>query len=573
MNRLIKMNRNNIIEKLLVLFIVVYPISFIWQGLDFTDMGYSLTNYQLIFSSPEDMVRGFNSWLTNVIGGTSLLLFNDFGVIGARFSAVLVFWATTYFVYLTLKPYIDRTILLLSLLVSLILIERVFWINYNNLTALFFVIAIYFLIKGLRADKNIWLLIAGIIIAMNVYIRFPNITGISLLFTVFIYGRFIRARLQKQLKWFFTVLLGVIIGAIIPLAIMSLMGHFHLYWDTVSLLWDSLTEKSSANHTASSLLSTYIGQFYTIVKYALLLLIIFIGIATVNKKKDRTILMNCVYFILILGSLVLIFDHASGQRDTFLSLITAQIILTNVWLTFKKDNKEMSFISLLSLFILLFVPLGSDIGVRNAGYGMHLAYPVSLSFLLRKQYLQKLTIRNLLLVVNILFIFITLIYGTVSAYQYTYRDTDVRTDMIYQVSHPKLKWVFTTETRAKTIQDLLNNLSEFIEPGDYLFAYEAIPLVYYLTDTKPYLFSAWPMLNEPIEFEEILKRAELERSELPVVVRPKGRTTSFYWPHDAGLITNPRYIKDRVIINNFLEKNKYTQIWENNFFEILISKK
>ena len=52
-------------------------------------------------------------------------------------------------------------------------------------------------------------------------------------------------------------------------------------------------------------------------------------------------------------------------------------------------------------------------------------------------------------------------------------------------THPKLRGIKSTPRRVKAIEQTLNFLKPLVKPGDYLFAYDDIPMFYYLTDTRP----------------------------------------------------------------------------------------
>ena len=141
--------------KILTFLIIIFPLLFICQGLDFTDMGYALVNSQQIFNDPFSIQYGIGTWLTNIIGGTWLYLFNDLaGLIGFRFASVLIVYATIAVAYFALKPYYRSEYILVSLLFAEIFIHKIYWINYNNLTALFFVIGSFFMIKGFEKGNK-----------------------------------------------------------------------------------------------------------------------------------------------------------------------------------------------------------------------------------------------------------------------------------------------------------------------------------------------------------------------------------------------------------------------------------
>ena len=72
---------------------------------------------------------------------------------------------------------------------------------------------------------------------------------------------------------------------------------------------------------------------------------------------------------------------------------------------------------------------------------------------------------------------------------WTHRDSPDRLAMLAAIDHPKLRGIFTTSSRARAIEELLRALQPLVRKDDYLFDHMQIPLVYFLTETRPYLSS------------------------------------------------------------------------------------
>ena len=82
------------------------------------------------------------------------------------------------------------------------------------------------------------------------------------------------------------------------------------------------------------------------------------------------------------------------------------------------------------------------------------------------------------------------------------------------------------------------------------------------------------MLYQPIQFKEVVQRAINERKGLPVIIRAKRNTAIFEWPNSrTGLRISRQYIENRKIMEYFIQAYHYKLIWENNFFQILLSDK
>jgi len=99
--------------------------------------------------------------------------------------------------------------------------------------------------------------------------------------------------------------------------------------------------------------------------------------------------------------------------------------------------------------------------------------------------------------------------------------------------------------------------------------YHTVSTLYFLTETLPYLYNAWPFLYEPHQLRYYLEKAEKERPANPVVVRSKYSLQNFEWPKSKFINRSTRYTENLKIMADFLQRKKYQIVWENEVFEIL----
>lgn len=59
----------NMNAKTFFLYIFLYHLLVVFQGLDFNDEGFHLAFYQQIFSDPESVQYAFWGWLSGILGG------------------------------------------------------------------------------------------------------------------------------------------------------------------------------------------------------------------------------------------------------------------------------------------------------------------------------------------------------------------------------------------------------------------------------------------------------------------------------------------------------------------------
>jgi hypothetical protein len=144
--------------------------------------------------------------------------------------------------------------------------------------------------------------------------------------------------------------------------------------------------------------------------------------------------------------------------------------------------------------------------------------------------------------------------------------------MVYPINQPMLKYTYTTKDRAIVVQGLVDELKKYVKKNDYLLSTE--PMVYYLTDTKPYLYTSWPLevYEDEGDFNAAIGRALKERSSLPVIVMNKGSEYSYDWPNiidERGGFEK----ENALILEAFIITKQYKCVWNNGYFEIMVPPK
>jgi hypothetical protein len=580
--------------KFVIFLIILYPLLFIWQGLDFTDMGYSLTNYQQIFNDPESSgYFSFNLWLTNIIGGIWILLFGDsLGLLGANLAGVLVTYLTIGLSYLLLKPYIDRKYLLIGLLFTLIFTKWFFLLHYDNLTALFFVASALFLTNGLKSANNWKVLVSGLILGLNIFIRLPNILGFSLILSIFFYGYINKTSIMPQAKQAISFISGYIIAILLALFTMKILGHYEIFTDSVNMLLN-VSSDPQGHHNLGYLILNCIREYKRMIVY---LSVGILGVLVVFNLLSLYKSRNLYYIFIVMLGIVALFVlllrllyhnlHLFHYSDVvFLVLGILYTVLLLYATGIEKSNKQLRLINFVALLILIIIPFGAGVGLRLSIFGMWIPIPIAYAYISRfKEIKVKISIvndsdsTNLMLGLSswetkifrgVVFILLVM-FSLYLAFGDTYNDSGNRIKMLYSVEHPRLRGIFTTQERAKVTQELLDEIPKYVNEDDYLLAYNEIPMLYFLTKTKPYLYNSWIEGEVPYKVKQLLDKAIRERPNLPVVVKAKYTANDPYWPKRNAPTKLSDINENIATIDNFTKLNGYSIVWENDFFEILI---
>jgi len=562
------------------LLLFIYPLLFIWQGLDVTDSGFFLSNYQLFFE--DGNIRSVHvAWLTNVIGGIWWNLFGNLGVIGFKLLWVLMIWIGFYLAYRLLKPYTSKHLLGWALFITLLAVTNRGgnWFNYNTMTSVLYMAGAWTLMEGLRQHSRSFLIASGFLLGISVFARLPNILAISLAAIIVIHGILNNRSLRTLINDLLFFSLGVLISSSVVLIAMEWLEHRQLFIAEVQHLF-SQAKKADYHHSGSGLLYLFIKDHIVAGIAGIACTLAIIGVSMLANKLFQP--KSGLWWLSIFGlagiaTVAFLLWHGFW-RWTIPGII--YLVLIAYIFGVIKQSIEYRILALIALGVLVLVPLGSGNGIYNAIHGMWIALPIVLLFFMQPTQ-PTVTIRNWkwppesFNYAKVLVIVTLVLSSLTQAMSYTYRDSKNRLEMTATVEHLLLIGVLTTNERASVMQELLDELKEYVKPGDFIFAYEEISLIHFLTQTRPYLYHTWPMLEHPASFKKLIEKAEIERPLLPVVVRAKASTSVRDWPNnlDKGLEHKEPEISNRQLAEDFLNRHQYVKIWENLFFEILQPRK
>jgi hypothetical protein len=582
-------------DKLFFLIIFIYQLLFIFQGFSFNDEGFHFTFYQNIFREPQSVQYNFMFWFSGVIGGIFMYLFPNGGIFGFRLFGIVTETATIIVVYRMLKNYVKAGPLQVGLFMAVIMLSddpKDF--NYDNLSALLYVSAACVLFNGLRKNKNAPLLISGGLLALNFFTRLTNVLGIFM-GVVIIYHAFLEKKAVKDtLKKLIFFAGGFIAVVVLVFGFMKLLGQLTIFLDNIKTL--AQVGKSKENtHGLSHLIPSYVfGQLRSLKLATVLLVILTVAAAIYGRLKNVS---RRKIFVWASGILTVALLARMSLKDDFstymklMSCVAGLIFFAALVILFFQYDHNKKILMMLGCFILLALPAGSDYLYASERFAFWLCLPLAFDFYFairpvtmvtgnrfsnnntltallsfyneRRKYLQ--TIGKWLALSGVLFF---MYYSVI----HTWSDSADRTKMVYPVNNKFCNGIFTTKPKADAINELLAESAKYIKKGDYVLAYDAIPMFYYLSETKPFLRNSWPWLYDREVFEAELDKAVEQKKIRPVVIFQKANTIdNRNWPGTAEEnadwdFNNPR----NKAINKFLAANNYKKVWETEGFCIYV---
>ena len=579
-------------EKLFFAFIILVQFLFIFQGLDFTESGFDADFYSRIFSDPSSVQYNFIYWLTGIFGGIWLKLFPGMGLIGLRIAGILFTTCTFWITYDLLKKYLHTGPLRISFfLIILFLTTTVKELNFYDLTAFFFICTVWFLFSGLTREKPFLIFIAGIFISLNTFSHLSNILGFSLLLAIFFYGYLNRNPTRQVLVQTLLCLTGFIFMSLVLLVIMGAIHHDGIFLNSLKMNARGLLNLKNPGNFLS-FLKRYFFQFGQALAIAIVTIVVLWSCSAAWRRiktdlpRSISFLPTLKYVLLILlGLFCILHTIADPGFGVYLFLFYAGIsLITGFLIITGRQPKNLRILAAIGCLMLLGIPAASPMILISAGkYAVWIIVPITVDFLLniralssrvvvsenvRHSYEQVIDVGHMAGLRQII-VYLTLFFILCVTYFYPYQDNADRLKLKYPVNNSHAQGIYTTEKRARVVNELLTQSALYVKPNDYVLAVDEIPMYYYLTGTRPYMHNSWVGLYDDDVFRDELYKSARETGIYPVVIIQKGSTIGTNWPENASR----NYVlraNEMACLHDFLKTYQYNQVWENDFFKMYI---
>lgn len=557
------------------LFLIAYQLISVFWGFELCDSGFYMTFYDNIFKAPESVEYNFMYYLSGVVGGAFIALFPDAGIFDIRLLGVANNMITVYLVYILFRKHIHVSAIIIGVLLIIISYVALPMAFYNDLmTCLLYVLAVFYLFKGLRSNSNLWFIISGIIVALNTFTRIPNVLDYGIILLIILhklyYGETVRRCVGKCLVFTLSFITGII-GVIL---LMKFLGHYEYFINNLRELTSVAEDDSgTSSHTVTNMIFAQVRIYYMVFKFGIKIFLLY-TILLLSLKYIRGILLQLLVRIAIFTVLGILFY----RENVVIILCTFSItgLIGNIFLS---TNKAIKMLSWAGLSMILIIPLGSDGGMYNNGsiiYWLGLPMAISFYFSIKNKILPPAvsvqTVRKTLLLTLAIYIFIC---GVKTIAEGVYFDGGPLFEKQFSIRNKRTRHVYTSHERAIIINDLLAGIKPYIKENDCLFAYGSIPAINYMTRTKPFIGCSWPeLLSVPL----LKQKLNNYNGPLPAILRQKFDSIGkeFGAPDENYLIdcgveagTFKSNKKSRVI-NEFIEKNNYKIVFENQYFVLFL---
>ena len=541
MNIIFSIVKTNPYKITLVVFLTIFlfQIFSAFYGFDELDTGFFITGYEHFFEAPESVSQTMGYYLSNVIGGWFLKIFPYIGVWEFRIIGAILLDCIFLMVFLILRNEIPTIHLLLGFILIVLGQSRFpFFVGNGLLSCIFYTIFLLLLYRGISERNKILIFISGFIVGINIFVRIPNVMSISIVLIVLLNRWFIDG--NREYDYFSAIVFssGILVGCLSVFLLIRLLGHQQLMIDTIVNIVKSGNSEAGDNHSWSTLI---IVQLY-LYSQAVIFLCLFYTIFAIDRKvRDKKNIYLTISFFLIASFVIIYHVYLSESFNPLWALCFAGCLIG-----LRKQGK-LRLLSIFSLFMLLMEPFGSNSGYNQVCLPAILATPIACYFIINQK--------------NIIYVLVACFaLGLQFIKQGCYGDLGPIWEKNSLINVQELAHIRTTKEKAEVFNSSLPKLRSLIAQKDTLMVYDAVPLMNYLTHTRPVNGQSWPALN----------RSAIDLN--ACVSPPKILIQKFYNISDPLSATHGVPTGNQMV-DSYIQEHRYQIVWENPYFILLFPQK
>ncbi len=504
------------------------------RGVDLTDAGYSI-DYFTYFRSyePDLIIASFWSYL---IGHILTLLPYGRTWIGITFYATIFVALLAEFGYFFCKKYMDYRIAAVGEVFAIMYCWNPSTVVYDYLSFLLFEIGIILLMQGIYKDSWGFMLLAGMVLGFNVFVRVPNLAQCATIGVLWLYAIWNKKKILWTIKRTVVCVAGYV--GILGVSVLVIIYRYGL-----------LNFKIAMYNLVN--LSTTQDSY---------------GIGYMATETIRAVFRYWKYF-----SIRTYVEYVSDVLGATSIILLAGIFLSIAGIVFYK-NTEKKLLNVIFLGVLWVTPLGSNNNMYLAMLNMFLLLPIIgmnlhelvCRILKKKKYLGRAAAGLCLLLVTILGSQILILETT-----YVYKDTPE-----LKVTKPDsyLRGMWTSKAQHEELSQLEGYFEENGLKGTYGILYCGAPGLQVVLDLQPVMSSPWPdwYTYTDTSFENGIRTGEQLVSEhiYPVVIMSKT-----YYDIFEGNVPQEGVYAEMIdakyyMIAKFLRDNAYSAVFQTKNYVV-----
>jgi hypothetical protein len=515
-------------QVLFPLILLLYPLRHILVGAEWWDTGYNYGNF--MYMDHMDPMWMFSTYLATALGRFfTKLPFGSYMVgLNVYTGLIMSLLALGGYWFFRKKIGMPPWLVFGGELLAISLCWCPTALLYNYLTYLLFgtgVLCLYFGLTSLNRKREMCLLLlAGVSLGVNVFVRFSNLPQMALILAVWVYELLQHHKMRELLRKTGYCLLGYVLGLGIVLGYISLRYGLGTYVGAIERLL--LMPQEASSYTLTSMIQAQIQNYHQNLIWLGLPAVLgavgtlFFGL--VPKKLRKWGILSFAAAVMALFYYLMQHNMFNVKYSTKMSMFQWGVcLLTLTWLVcliqifHPKVKPKEKLIPGLCLLIVLISPLGTNNHLYTAINNLFLVAPYTLWQLVRffrfswekrrGWFTFNLLGVKVVLGCMLLVIFVqSLLFGWV----YVFSEGDGGENLHTSIQNNAiLKGIYTSPDRAAVLSSLSGYVKDHQLIGQELILYGQIPaLSYYLQ--MPFAITSWPDLPS---YQVMVMEGDLEK--------------------------------------------------------------
>lgn len=565
-----------------VVFPVVLFLYSFWNvnhGVDVSDSTYSLANF-LFFEEMEGMWV-VSTYVANVVGWILTKLPFGTTLLGMNIYTTLLVSATVLLVYYMLWKWIPAWIVFVGEVIAIGFCWIPTGILYNYLTYFFFTLGAIWLYQGLVEEKDKYLVMAGVSLGINVFVRIPNLAEMALIVGLWYYLGMKKqkfSRIAGKTGW---CLAGYLLGVAIPLV--CVLIQFGVTGIVDMVLGLSSIQSGDETYSVLSMFTMTLDAYKRTLKWVGLIgVFTLMGMAVffcLKKIKKNYYLVYKVCQVLYVAGIAVLLRFLWGRGmysfryyEDYSSMYEWGMIgLYLIWIMgihmigSKKSSLEEKLFAVMILVIVAITPLGSNNYTFQNLNNLFLVAPFGL-YAFVKIYRRKVNHskwkglefawKSVVAVLGAMILIQSIGFHS----EFVFRDGMDGTKRDYTFAQPEVvAGMKTTEKNGRELSELMDYIEKNSLNNEKVILYGDCPGLAFLLNMPVAVGSAWPDLDS--YGLEVFRKELKSLKEKPVIIMKKQE----YMGEQATLKKEDleKFIQEQHYSNAYGSENYRVYVWAN----------
>ncbi len=567
-----------------ILYILLFALPFLHVniGLSVADQGYNLSNFELFPNMNRTWMIA--TLVANIVGKIFTLMPFGHYMLGMNIYCTLLLSLVSVTMFYVLKKEYNKYAVFIGLIISICFSWAPKVTLYQYLSYYLFCMASLLLVCGLKKEKRTMLYMAGLVLGINLFVRFPNVLQVSLIFVVIIAAILYKKRAKDWLKDILVCIAGYFTIVLPVILVIELVFGFGTYANMIDSLFAMTDTASSYTPFAMfySMYASYIENFKWFKWFVIVAVVATLIYGFLRKKwqKIGLFVVVALAFLFIMrvywywGTLNVKYNEYASVYVWGVCFLSLSIIVLLYACMLSGISKTKKLYAIAGLIIIFITPLGSNNVLYSNFNNLYLLAPVVIGTLTEILFLQIKRDKDkkeqkwrlsLMPVVEICYLLVGILLLQTFMFHtfFVFGDEGITGNKKVTVDvNKRIAGILTTEANAKVYSELSQFIQDEGLQGEDCIVWAHSPMVYYAMDLECAIGHTWPMLDS-YPYAEFVQDMEFLESYPMVIYEAQ------YYPN--LLEENSELDSKTQQINKLLKEGCYVEVFRNDFFVVCVS--